>query len=232
MKARLPPDTDGSQALPHTDAYVAEPPSTTTVAPIPDEVKKVKLDFSCFEQRQTLTVADILRQIGKTLKNPVSALAEESQIIYFYQHVGRCPTEGEVARLANITNKVDAVISAVVALLPGSQPLVIAQNLGGPLLKMLADELDGEPVDVDAVNEVNNQVLLLAKSIVAASPKDPRGVPIDQTLTLPKNTFVSGDSLTTKLDGDMWRMTYRQGRFYARRHGEEREVRYDTLAER
>lgn len=159
------PDTDGPQALPHAGAYVAQPPSTTTLAPIPDEVKKVKLDFSCFEQRQTLTIADIVRQIGKTLKNPVSALAEESQIIYFYQHVGRCPTAGEVDRLASITNKVDAVISAVVALLPGSQPLVIAQNLGGPLLKMLADELDGEPVDVDAVNEANNQILLLAKSI-------------------------------------------------------------------
>ncbi|MGL9773483.1 MAG: hypothetical protein ACR5LG_04840 [Sodalis sp. (in: enterobacteria)] len=175
----MPPDANEPQELPHAAAYVAlPPPTTTTAAPVPDEVKKVKLDFSCFEQRETLTAADILRQIGKTLKNPVAALAEESQIIYFYQHVGRCPTEGEVAKLANITDKVDAVISAVVALLPGSQPLVIAQNIGGPLLKMMADDLDGKPVDGNDVEGANNQILLLAKSIVAASSKDHRGDPI------------------------------------------------------
>ncbi|CAK8738516.1 hypothetical protein SODG_002122 [Sodalis praecaptivus] len=207
---------------------MADPPPTTTLAPTPDEVKKVKLDFSCFEQRQTLTAAGILRQIGKTLKNPVSALAEESQVIYFYQNVGRCPSEDEVEKLSNITHKVDAVVSAVVALLPGSQPLVIAQNIGDPLLKMLADEIDGLPVDVNEANEVNNQILLLAKSIIAVSPKDNRGVPIDRTLTLPKNTFVSGQSLATRLEGEVWRITHRQGRFYARRRGVEREVQYDV----
>ncbi|MFT4466267.1 MAG: hypothetical protein ACMX3H_19085 [Sodalis sp. (in: enterobacteria)] len=35
-------------------------------------------------------------------KNPVSALAEESQVIYFYQNVGRCPSEDEVKKLSNI----------------------------------------------------------------------------------------------------------------------------------
>lgn len=160
-----------------------------------------------------------MRQIGKTLKNPVSPLAEESQVIYFYQNVGRCPSEDEAEKLSNITHKVDVVVSAVVALLPGSQPLVIAQNIGGPLLKMLADEIDGLPVDVNEANEVNNQILLLAKSIIAASPKDNRGVPIDRKLTLPKNTFVSGQSLATRLEGEVWRITHRQGRFYSRRHG-------------
>lgn len=143
----------------------------TPLPPILDDVKNEKLDFSCFEERQDLFFADVFRQIGNTLSNPVSELAKESQVIDFYHKYHRCPSPEEMKSLLSITSTVDETVSIITALLPGGQPLVFTQKLGGPLFRMMADNADNKLMDIEDMREADDQFLILGKSIADASPK-------------------------------------------------------------
>lgn len=81
--------------------------ATTAPPRAREDVVIKKMDFSCIESRAHLSLSDMLRQVGCTLVNPVAELAKESQVIYFYNKFGQCPSAEDVAALPKVTKAVD-----------------------------------------------------------------------------------------------------------------------------
>ncbi|CAO96244.1 hypothetical protein [Erwinia tasmaniensis] len=154
------------------------------------DVKVEKLDSSCLMQRETLSLADIFRQIGNTMMNPVAELAKESQVIDYYHSLGRCPDDEDIKFLSEVTGKVDRIVSALISLSPEMTPFVIIQRVGGALFRMLADQMGGKPVDFSDVQTVNDQAMMMAKMITDFSPKDENGQLSDSESLLPENTYL------------------------------------------
>lgn len=154
--------------------YLGKGPATldnaSSVAPMGggDNVKIEKMyDFSCIDERNNMSWADIIRQVGKTLRSPVQLLAAESQVIQHHNTLRKgCPSEQESLHLREITGKVDAVLSQVMQLFPGANPLIVLQQIVGPVLETYADGLDGKPLDHQKINDINQQVLFLSRQMI------------------------------------------------------------------
>lgn len=203
-------------------------PKTTTPSSVPDDVKIEKLDFSCIEERQNLSISDVFRQIGKTLSNPVSELAKESQVIHYYNNYHRCPTPEEMNNLLSITSAVDKTISIITALLSGSQPLVVVQRVGGPLFRMIADSIDNKQLNADDLSEVNDQLLALGKSIVDTCPKNPKGQIIESQLRVPDGLSFKNNKLSVNVKGVDKEFTIENGNYFANINGKRRRVYYSS----
>lgn len=144
--------------------HVVPKPKTTTTTAAPDDVKIVKMfDFSCMNEGENLSFAQVLRQIGKTLRNPITALATESKHVDSWRHGRGCATSEEITAISDITEKVDAITSQVLTLLPGSQPLAIAQYIVGPLLEHAANDLEGKPTSREEELNLLQQVTQQAR---------------------------------------------------------------------
>lgn len=206
--------------------YAVFKPKTTTSTPAPDDVKIEKLDFSCVEERQNLSISDIFRQIGKTLSNPVSELAKESQVIHYYNNHHRCPTSEERANLLSITSAVDKTISIITALLPGSQPLMVTQRVGGPIFRMIADSIDNKQINVDDLSEANDQLLALGKSIIDTSPKNSKGQTIESQLTVPDGLSFKNGKLSVNIQGVDREIINENGSYFTNFNGKRRKVSY------
>ncbi|WP_168429163.1 ADP-ribosyltransferase [Erwinia amylovora] len=189
-------------------------PSEITQA---NDVQIAKLDFSCLDERQTLTLADIFRQIGNTLLNPVEELAKEVQVIDYYNSLGRCPDGDEIKFLSSVTSKVDQVVSALISMIPGVMPAVIIQRVGGSLFRIFADDLEGKPIDFYNVLAINEQVMMMAKMIADFSPKDENGQLINNAFSLPENTGLEAGHVTVWIGNAKYRITNKHGAFLA--HG-------------
>ncbi|MCU8587229.1 hypothetical protein NYP83_10025 [Erwinia pyrifoliae] len=124
-------------------------------------------DFSCVDKRKDLSWADIIRQIGLTLGSPLKLLLEESQIVHHHNTLRQgCPTDSERQHLSNITGQIDAGLTQIMSFLPGSQPVVVLQLIVGPALEVFADQLEGKPTDVQKTNELNTQLLVMARQTI------------------------------------------------------------------
>ena len=236
-------DSFGIHSLPHHDVMenrirhrvrhvLIDSPKEQTQLPAPEDVKIEKLDYSCIEERQDLSLTQILRQIGKTLQNPITELAKESQVINYYNNLGRCPTKGDVEKIEHITMFVDKVVSAVITLLPYSQPIAILQSVGGPLFKLMADDIEQKENDkIEAMQEIAEQVIFLSKSITEKIPRDNKNKVSDAKISLPKGIFFHEGRIYTQINGDRWELSYKKERFFATRENVEKEVEYSTKEE-
>lgn len=200
----------------------------TPPPPIPEDVKLEKLDFSCFEERQNLSIAEVFRQIGNTLSNPVSELASESQVINFYNNYHRCPSPEEMKNLASITSPVDDTISIITVLLPGGQPLMVTQRLGGPLFRMMADNADNKQMNVEDLREANDQLLILGKSIADASPKNSKVQVIESQLKVPNGLISTDNKLSVNIKGKYRELIYENGKYFAYINGKRRRISYSS----
>ncbi|QJU42295.1 hypothetical protein [Serratia marcescens] len=100
--------------FPGASAIPVKIPKTTPPLPLTDDVKIEKMDFSCIEERQRLSIADTFRQIGKTLINPINELAMESQVIHFYNNYHQYPSNDDINHLFfSKTSVVDKVTSII-----------------------------------------------------------------------------------------------------------------------
>ncbi len=207
---------------------VFEKKTTTTPSPVPNDVKIEKLDFSCIEERQDLSISDVLRQIGKTFSNPISELAKESQVIAYYNKYHRCPTLEERNNLVSITSAVDQTISMITALLPGSQPLVVTQRVGGPLFRMIADDIDNKQLNIDDLSEVNGQLFALAKSIVNTSPQNLKGQTIEDQLSVPEGLFFKNNKLSVNIKGIDGEFLIENGNYFANINSKHRRISYSS----
>ncbi|MEI3775393.1 hypothetical protein [Pectobacterium brasiliense] len=203
-------------------------PKATTPPPVPNDVKIKSLDSSCIEERQNLSISDVFRQIGKTLSNPISELAKESQVIHYYNNNYQCPTTEEMTNLLAINSVVDEVISMITALLPGSQPLVVTQSLGSVLFRMIADSIDNKQLNVDDLYEANDQLLTLSKSIVDTSPKNPKGKTIEDQLEVPEGLYFKNKKLSVKINGKERDLTTENGNYFANINGKHRKITYSS----
>lgn len=219
-------DNDKAIDIVRLPRYAIFKKKTTTSLPVPDDVKIEKLDFSCFEERQNLSIADVFRQIGNTLSNPVSELANEYQVINYYHNYHRCPTPEEIRNLQSITEAVDKTISVITALLPNAQPLVVAQRLGGPLFRMMADNADNQQMDIENIREANDQIIALVKIIVDSSPKNYKGKTIESQLTVPEGLILKKNKIAIKINGKDRDLTYDNGKYFTHINGKRRRVSY------
>ncbi|ATZ12083.1 ADP-ribosyltransferase [Erwinia amylovora] len=214
------------EPLPLAAAIWAPREATTTEKLLTDDVKRVKIGYSCLEERQSLKLSDILRQIGNTLSNPVEALAHESMIIAYYNKLGRCPDDLAIQHLATITSRVDQTVSALLSLFPAMTPLVIMQRIGGKLFTMLADDLEGKPLNPQDAIDMNNQVLMVAKVVADISPKDKNGQIIEKKAVLPEKTFIRYGRLHIYINGNEYLLVRRGEKYIAIGDDREVEVRY------
>ncbi|CAX55034.1 ADP-ribosyltransferase [Erwinia pyrifoliae] len=203
-------------------AKMANPNEITHVG----DVKIGKLDFSCLEERRTLTLADIFRQIGNTLLNPIEELAKESQVIDYYNSLRRCPDDEEIKFLSAVTSKVDQVVNALISMVPGVMPAVIIHRVGGALFRIFADDLEGKPVDFYNVQSINEQVLMMAKMIADFSPKNENGQLINNKSLLPENTCLEDGYVKAWIGSAKYTITNKHGEFIARDNKGEFPVNY------
>lgn len=224
----LPAGGYQNKAINRFSRYAVFQPKTTTPSSVPDDVKIEKLDFSCIEERQNLSISDVFRQIGKTLSNPVSELTKESQVIHYYNNYHRCPTPEEMSNLLSITSAVDKTISIIIALLPGSQPLVVTQRVGGPLFRMIADSIDNKQLNVDDLSEANDQLLVLGKSIVDTCPKNPKGQIIESQLRVPDGLSFKNNKLSVNVKGVDRELAIENGNYFANVNGKRRRISYSS----
>jgi hypothetical protein len=167
----LPDNDDAGNSIRHRRRHLpVNFQKKQTRQPAPDDVKIVKLyDFSCVDEREDLSFSEIIRQIGKTLKNPISSLAEESQVIHSHGILNKgCPDINERKNLLHVTNILDKIISSCLNMLPGTQALAIVQNIIGPILIEVSNEMSGDPANIKTLEEINSQILFMSRQEIAA----------------------------------------------------------------
>ncbi|TCV95246.1 hypothetical protein [Biostraticola tofi] len=133
-----------------------------------DQVKIEKLfDFSCIDERKKLSPADIIRQVGRTLSNPLKQVGIESQIIHHHKTLEKgCPIGPESQNLAEVLGKTDAILAQVMALLPHAQPLAVLQMIVGPALEIFSDGLDGKSANLQLMENIDQQILFMARQVI------------------------------------------------------------------
>ncbi|MCA8877151.1 hypothetical protein SM114_07220 [Erwinia pyrifoliae] len=135
---------------------------TTTQAPPLDGVKKVKrFDFSCVNDGEKLSFAQIIRRIGITMEHPISTLVSDIvNIVEWYGGRG-CASQDKMKKINLVTNPLDQILSQTLSLLPNTNPVSILIYIVGPLLVQLANTLEGKPASVEEnislIQQVNQQ---------------------------------------------------------------------------
>lgn len=224
MTATVPHAHRAERARRH--AFIAPRVTTTTPAPKRDDVKIEKIDFSCIERRQNLSFPDMLRQIGRTFKNPIRELANESHVLRYFRTHNRCPAADDIKRLDTITRGLDQALTLVTGLLPGSQPLSVTQSIGGPLFELIADSLDDKAANMDNLSEATEGLLALAQSIKAYSPKDVNGEVLTSQMIVPKAMSFRNNKLSIEIEGVDRHLIHRDGKQFADFNGKYEEVAY------
>lgn len=207
-------------------AVIQVKPTSTTPPAKRDDVKIEKMDFSCVDNRRNLSFPDMLRQIGRSFKNPVGQLANEAQVIHYVRAHNRCPTAKEIEHLSSITLVLDQTLTLVTGLISGSQPLAVTQTIGGPLFEMIADSLEGRETNVDELAEATEQFLALAQSIKKYSPRDQQGKILTNQLIVPKSMSFKNNKLSVEIGGRNHYLTHRDGSQFASYDGKYEEVSY------
>lgn len=197
--------------------------------PAINDVTVEKIDFSCAKQRERLSLSQIIRQVGKTLENPIKELAQESQVIHYFNTLRQgCVPETDRKKLNAITQRADSVLTTIIMFIPYANPLVIAKNIGGPLLQLIADDMEGRPIDKDNVNDIAEQIFFLAKSTVEFSPSDAHGNKADEKLALPENIYVKNNKIFTTIENDTWQLVAKEHAFLAIGNGQTHKVTYSS----
>lgn len=142
--------------------------TASSVTPLGEDVKiEVLYDFSCIDERNNMSLADLIRHVGQTLRSPVQSLARESQVIHHHNTLRRgCPSADESQRLQEVTGRVDAILSQIISLLPGANRVNVLQSIVGPALEIFADDLDQKPLDKQKVEDINQQVLFISRQTI------------------------------------------------------------------
>lgn len=213
---------------PNAPAAILAPPakSTTTTQPPADDVIAERIDLTCVEKRQNVSIGDMLRQIGKTLSYPISELAKESQVVIFYEKFKKCPTEKDIKALESITLGIDAFVSFFMGMLPDGVPVVILQNIGGPLFQLFADAIENKDLDIENISAINEQVLFLARATWDFSPRERNGKINTKKIVLPQRTVFKQSKLSTEINNDAYGLHLGENRYIATNGRSHRPVTY------
>ena len=195
------------------------------IATAQPDVVKTKIDYSCIEERNNAGFWDHVRNIGKTLQQPVLRMAQESQVIHFYNTEGRCPTPEEFDALTNHKGiaVADYLIRNGLTMLPGSQPLFVAQNIVGPALEMAADDAQGIEVSGERQANLLMNINFMAKATIDNNMKviqREQAKPLEmQKSVIPEGMGMKNGIVTVKVNryGRImeFKLTERNGNYYA-----------------
>lgn len=149
--------------------YMIGQPPPQGVLPEADVSKKKLFDFDCQKERENLSFSDVLRNIADTLNSPLKKLGEEWQIFYDYNLLRKgCPKAADKMYLLNIMHYIDSISKTILHTFPRLVPLMILQNLVPPVLKSIADRLDGKKMDFDLILEINHEFLSVSQMLSAS----------------------------------------------------------------
>ncbi|UVD97572.1 hypothetical protein [Pectobacterium parvum] len=193
-----------------------------------DDVKIEKIDYTCLEERKNMTLGDILRKIGNTLSNPVSELSQEIQVIYYYEKFGRCASKEKIENLKKATLFADKVISSILSLIPGSNHIVLLQNIGSPLLRLIADDLENKEHNPEDIQNLIGQSAFMAKIIVDSSPKNSNGIVIENEISPPENFIFIKNKPYIKIENKEYAILYNGKGYVIEKNNIEQEVIYST----
>lgn len=164
MAAALPLTEDGQDSVIRINRYAPPKIKKTTPAPIIHDVKIVKLyDYSCLNDGEYRSFAEVLKRISQSLLQPVTMLAIESKNIASWNNGLGCPEISDIEKFSDVTQKIDDVISQIMGFLPYSKPLDIMQGIIAPLLGRIADDLMGKPVSREEELELLQQMIQQAR---------------------------------------------------------------------
>ena len=216
-----------STKLSHRSLRHAIFPSTTIKPIAQDDVKIVKLfDFSCLNNGEDLSFSKIIRQIGKTLQQPITTMAIESQNVLSWNRGVGCPQQEKIQDITRITKEIDSIVSQVVTLLPGSNALAIAQYIVGPLLIFAANDLEGKPTSPEDELNLIEQIIQQAKASISTSSHieqqhlrtNPMGESHSILVDLPKFSIHNGiNHIPIKINGnhELVQININNGKFLA-----------------
>ncbi|WP_165911744.1 ADP-ribosyltransferase [Biostraticola tofi] len=223
---------DGDDAMelassPNAQSFVLPKAIPSTEKNVPDAVKIEKIDFSCIEERHSLTLAQVFRRIGLTLKNPISELARESQVINYYHKFGRCPSESDINKLSLITSRIDAVILMVTSFIPNLNYTVVLQTMGGTLFQIISDDMEGNEVNLEMLNDFNVQIMFMAKAMTDFSSNSNWGKSNGRTRNVFQATTLEKGHFFSVIDNSRIELTYSDGYFWALKEGGRYKIIYD-----
>lgn len=227
----------GFRALPLYDplkfpAAAASVPATTLATSMAttdpsDDVAIAKLDFSCIEARSELSAADVLNKVADSLEFPVTEMVRELQVLTNYIAGDICPSKAAMERILNISADADAVLTEVMAFFPQFSSIEVAQHVVAPILRMIAKDLQGKAITAVEINDVNDQILSLARQLIDYYPRESGGKPILDQSRLPEKISIKGNELYAEINGEKWLLSYQNGRHYGSKNDVRRPVYYN-----
>lgn len=160
MAAALPLTEDGKNSFMRINRHAIPQIKETTPVPIIDDVKIVKLhDYSCLNDGEDRSFAEILKRISQSLLQPVTMLTIESKNIASWNKGLGCPEANDIEKISEVTRKVDEVISKITVFLPYGKALDLIQGTIAPLLERIADDLMDKPVSREEELELLLQLI-------------------------------------------------------------------------
>ncbi|CCG85373.1 hypothetical protein [Erwinia piriflorinigrans] len=149
--------------------HVTDRPPHQEALPGTEVSKKKLFDFDCQKERENLSFSDVLRNIADTLNSPLKKSGEEWLIFYDYNLLRRgCPRAADKMYLLNIMHYIDSISKTILHAFSRLVPLMILQNLVPPVLRSIADRLDGKKMDFDLILEINHEFLSVSQMLSAS----------------------------------------------------------------
>lgn len=218
--------------FPAATASVPELPNTrgepfAMVSPASDDITIKKLDFSCIEERQELSVADLLTKVADALENPIEEMARELQVVMHYLSGGVCPSKESIESILNFTIDTDAILTQLMYFIPQFSSVIIAQKVVSPTLRMIAKSMQGQDISKVEIETINEQVLSLARNLIDMYPKHENGSPNLEQSTLPENLTVKDGNLYAEIYDKQWLLTYQDKQWYGSYESLTRAVSYN-----
>lgn len=150
----------GALARPRHHRHLLPLSPPTSVPYQKDDVSiQKRYNTSCINDGESLTVAQIFRQVGQTLRRPITMMTRESMTIDAWNKGHGCPTAEVRAPADTLASPVEKVLSLIITQLPGGQLFSAMQNLVGPLLERVADELEGKPVSQADEHQILQEIV-------------------------------------------------------------------------
>ncbi|XTZ38179.1 putative adhesin [Salmonella enterica] len=153
--------------IPDQGDYYPQKPEEKVFVPGHGNVTIVEIpELYCLGDKD-LTFSEELRQIGRSLENTVTANAQAWQeILYVDLRIGDCPPPKDVQWLTSITTTIDLFINTVISFIPRLEAVDLLKGFVGPMLQMLADDIEGKPVSKEERLAMILNVALTGTSIV------------------------------------------------------------------
>jgi len=194
---------------------------TNDMSPPLDEPKIKKIDFSCIEERASLSWAKVFRQVAKTLRDPIAELATESQIIHYYNNYRECPPKADVKRLSHIMQRIQLAADFVASHIPELNKIIAIKNIGADLFQIMADQLSkgGDDLLYERTAQIHYDALQIAEDRIRAIQEGNRGIFRDIY-------YHTAEGAYARIRGETWRLIIRDGRAFASRKDELHEVEF------